>query len=146
MKKLILLIFIFGCSSPFYPFIQSEEDEEISSVTFELDNEVDENGYVHITSNPNVFQTLYRLKGYVYRDGEPMNVLKFGWYCDYSYDWNGFDIPILNSSSYSRMDGEVNTMLGIISDMKGDTITIHYGWYDDWKSEEIYGGIYVVIY
>jgi hypothetical protein len=146
MKKLILFIFIFGCSSPFYPFIQSEEDEEISSVTFELDNEVDENGYVHITSNPNVFQTLYRLKGYVYRDGEPMNVLKFGWYSDTYWTHDGYEIPVVNGSSYSREDGEVNTMMGIIPNMVDDTITVHYGWYDDWKSEEIYGRFDVIIH
>ena len=28
--------------------------------------------------------------------------------------------------------------------MKGDTATVYYGWYDDWKSEEIIGEFYVI--
>mgnify|MGYP006099689919 CR=1 FL=1 len=36
-------------------------------------------------------------------------------------------------------------MMGVLSNMIGDTITIHYGWFDDWKTEEIYGKIYIII-
>ena len=173
MKKLILLILLWSCSSPFYPFIQSEEDEEISSITFELDNEVDENGFIHIISNPNVFQTLYRISGHLYRDGLPMNITKMVWGSSHYWiydDLGGYIkffgeneyfyvggstpptdlsehslVPIINSSSYSREDGEVNTMMGVLNIMKGDTIEVMYGYYDDWKSEETYGEFYVIL-
>ena len=88
-------------------------------------------------------KTPHRLSGNVYRDGESVNVLKFGWGSnhywiigdDFGYfiantkerlndngtyvgydttyvDWfDGYTVPIVNGSSYSNMDGEVNTML-----------------------------------
>ena len=102
-----------------------------------------------------------------------MNVLKFGWgsshhwligddygyivssgYTDdlvyVSYDttyitgFSGWEVPIVNGSSYSRMDGEVNTMIAPIKTMRGDTATIFYGWYDDWTDEETINEFYVI--
>ena len=71
--SLIGLNLFIGCSSPFEP-------EEISTITFELDTrlEKDINGYYHLLIDTTKWQTLHRLSGHVYRDGEPMNVLKFG--------------------------------------------------------------------
>jgi hypothetical protein len=148
MKKLFLLIFIWGCGEPYYPLIENEKDEEeeLSSITFELDNEVDENGFVHITTNPNVFQTLYRLYGHLYRDDKPMNVIKFVWGSETYWLYDGFDVPIVNGSSYSNEDGEVNTMMGVLHSMVGDTVIVFYGYFDNWREEETYGEIYVVIH
>ena len=42
------------------------------------------------------------------------------------------------------MDGEVNTMIAPVKTMRGDTATIYYGWYDDWKDEEVIGEFYVI--
>ena len=157
-----------GCSSPFEP-------EDISSITFELDSKLTEdvNGYHHLTIDTTQWQTLHRISGHVYRDGESVNVLKFGWASshhwivgdDYgyivsrgltddlvyvSYDttyitwFSGWEVPIVNGSSYSREDGEVNTMMAPIRTMKGDTATIYYGWYDDWTDEETTNEFYVI--
>ena len=61
-----------GCSSPYEP--------ELSTIEFELDTRLsmDSNGYYHLTLDTTKWQTPHRLSGYVYRDGKPMNVLKFG--------------------------------------------------------------------
>ena len=172
---IIVTVFSIGCEdsnlfSSLVGYVKGEE--ELSPITFELDNEVDENGYVHITSNPNVFQTLFRLKGHLYRNGLPMNVTKMGWGSSHYWILNhyggyirdneyvcvveecvqpieetieGYSVPIINSSSYSREDGEVNTMMGVVHMMKGDTIKILYGHFDEWKSETTYGDFYVII-
>jgi len=166
---LIGISLFIGCSNPI--------ESTISPITFELDTGLleDANGYYHMLIDNDRWQTLHRISGHVYRDGNPMNVTKFAWASNLywiindtlgyiiergltddlvyvSYDttyitwFGGWEVPIVNGASYSNEDGEVNTMMGIISDMIGDTVTIHYGWFDDWKSEEIYGGIYVVIH
>ncbi len=105
---------------------------------------------------------------------EPMNVLKFGWASSHhwivgdnfgyvianngltddmtyvGYDttyitwFSGYEVPIVNGSSYSREDGEVNTMVAPIRTMVGDTATIFYGWYDDWTSEETIKEFYII--
>ena len=157
-----------GCSSLFGP-------EDISSITFELDSKLTEdvNGYHHLTIDTTQWQTLHRISGHVYRDGESVNVLKFGWASshywivgdDYgyivkrgltddlvyvSYDttyitwFGGYEVPIVNGSSYSREDGEVNTVIAPVKTMVGDTATIFYGYYDNWKEEETYGEFYVI--
>ena len=146
MIRLVFLFLFVGCSEPFYPLFQPDPENEISTIVFVLQNEVDHNGYLHLVHNPNYFQSLHRIKGHVYRDDKPMNVLKFGWYSDTYWTHDGYEIPVVNGSSYSREDGEVNTMMGIIPNMVDDTITVHYGWYDDWKSEEIYGRFDVIIH
>ena len=132
------------------------------------------NGYYHLLIDTTKWQTLHRISGHVYRDGEPMNVLKFGWGSSHhwligddfgyivvtvviqmiwlmlvtiqhiSHGFNGYEVPIVNGSSYSRMDGEVNTMIAPVKTMKGDTATIFYGWYDDWRDEEIIDEFYVI--
>ena len=159
-----------GCSSPYEP------TEESSRIEFVLDARmtVDGNGYYHLTLDTTKWQTPHRLSGHVYRDGESVNVLKFGWssshywivgdefgyfisntglndhgtYVGYDtnyVDWfSGHEVPIINGSSYSRMDGEVNTMIAPVKTMRGDTATIFYGWYDDWKDEEVIEKFYVI--
>ena len=54
------------------------------------------------------------------------------------------DSPIVNSASYSREDGEVNTMIAPIRTMRGDTATIFYGYHDNWTYEDTYGEFYVI--
>ena len=163
-----------GCeqSNPFGSVVESE----ISSIVFELDSRLNEdaNGYHHLIIDTTRWQTLHRVSGHVYRDGEPMNVLKFGWagshywvigddfgyviantglndhgtYVGYDTTYitwfTGYEVPIVNSSSYSNSDGEVNTMIAPIRTMVGDTATIMYGWYDDWTSEEVIDKFYVI--
>ena len=132
----LLLFILIGCSI---------EDNEIEPIEFLLSNPTDKNGFVHINANPNVFQTLHRISGHLYRNGKPMNVIKMGWESETNWIYEGYEIPIVNSSSYSRTDGEVNTMMAVIYDMVGDTIQINYGYYDNWRSEATYGNFKVVV-
>jgi hypothetical protein len=152
------------------------EDSRLSPITFELDSKLTEdvNGYHHLTIDTTQWQTLHRISGRVYRDGESVNVLKFGWASSHhwivgddfgyviantglndhgtyvGYDttyitwFGGYEVPIVNGSSYSREDGEVNTMMAPVRTMKGDTATIYYGWYDDWTDEETTSEFYVI--
>ena len=60
-------------------------------------------------------------------------------------DWfGGSEVPIINGSSYSREDGEVNVMIAPVKTMVGDTTTIYYGYFDNWREEETYGSFYVI--
>ena len=140
MIKLFIILLFFGCNSPY-------EEGELSSIQMEIDTRLnfDQNGYPLLYINPNTYQTLHRIKGYLTRDGEPVNIVKVGWWSNHYWEYDGFNVPIVNSSSYSNMDGEVNTMLGVIGSMVGHTITIYYGFYDDWKSEEMIDEIQIII-
>ena len=104
---------------------------------------------------------------------EGVNVIKFGWASNFyweigdtlgyivesgltddleyvSYDTNyvtwfdGSEVPIVNSSSYSNMEGEVNTMMAPVKTMIGDTATIYYVYFDNWTYEDTYGEFYVI--
>ena len=159
LRSLLVMtsLILFGC-----------EDSRLSPITFELDSKLtkDVNGYHHLTIDTTQWQTLHRISGHVYRDGESVNVLKFGWASSHhwivgddfgyviantglndhgtyvGYDttyitwFGGYEVPIVNGSSYSREDGEVNTMMAPVRTMRGDTATVYYGWYDNWTDEE----------
>ena len=104
---------------------------------------------------------------------EGVNVIKFGWASNLyweigdtlgyivesgltddleyvSYDTNyvtwfdGDEVPIINSASYSDYDGYVNTMMAPVRTMIGDTATIYYGYWDNWTYEETYGEFHVI--
>ena len=133
----------------------------------------DSNGYYHMNLDTNSVQTLHRLSGRVLRNGEPVNVIKFAWASnmywiindDFGYviqntgseelwyvgydttyiTWfSGWEVPIVNGSSYSREDGEVNTMLAPIRSMRGDTATIYYGYHDNWTYEDTFGEFKII--
>ena len=120
--------------------VSSEDDIEIVFIV-EPRLEQDVNGYYHLQLNPSSFQTLHRLSGHIYRNGIPLDVMKFNWESSHywmlgdtlgyivhqgltddliyvSYDttyitgFSDFLVPTINSSSYSNSDGEVNTMFG----------------------------------
>ena len=150
--------------------------EPHSTVVFELDARLplDDNGYYHLEIDTTTWQTLHRLSGHVYRDGDPVNIVKFGWgsshywvvgdnfgyvianngltddlvYVGYDttyLDWfGGSEVPIVNGASYSRDDGEVNTMLAPVYLMRGDTSTIYYGYLDNYYGDEYSGEFYVI--
>ena len=104
---------------------------------------------------------------------EGVNVIKFGWASNFywyigdtlgyivesgltddleyvSYDTNyvtwfdGFEVPIVNSASYSDYDGYVNTMMAPVRTMIGDTATIYYGYWDNWTYDETYGEFNII--
>lgn len=45
-------------------------------------------------------------------------------------------VPTVNSTSYARLDGEVNTIIGPVLPMLGDTMTIVARWYDPWYASD----------
>ena len=168
IATLIVINLFIGCGSIFGPNISSEEFKLDSRLT------VDENGYHHMVIDTSRWQTTHRISGHVYRDNESVNVLKFGWGSSHhwivgdnfgyvianngltddmtyvGYDttyitwFSGYEVPIVNGSSYSREDGEVNTMIAPVRTMRGDTATIYYGWIDDWTGEEVTDEFYII--
>tara|TARA_B100002019_G_scaffold150839_1_gene129925 strand:+ start:25332 stop:25946 length:615 start_codon:yes stop_codon:yes gene_type:complete len=139
-----------------------------------LDLELDGNGFYHLPIDTTKWQTLHRLTSVVTRDSVGVNVIKVSWYSNHywligdtlgymientgsddlwyvGYDttyitwFNGFEVPVVNGASYSDMHGEVNTMIAPVKTMRGDTISIGYSYYDDWKLEETVGEFSIVL-
>ena len=159
-----------GCSSPYEPYKPT-----FYPVEFELDAglPLDENGYYHLTIDDTKWQTLHRISGHVYMDGNPVNVVKFAWgsnlfweigdtlgyihsygYTDdlvyVGYDtsyvtwFDGDEVPIVNGASYSNSDGEVNTMIAPVKTMVGDTCVVYYAYADSYYGIEYDGEFYVI--
>lgn len=131
--------------------------------------EIDANGYHHLDVDTSSWQTTHRISGSVSRDGNPVNVVKFVWSSSHywiigdnfgyvianngltddmtyvGYDttfinwFGGNEVPIVNGSSYSREDGEINIMVAPVKTMIGDTAKIFYGYHDNWTGEETFG-------
>ena len=168
-----------GCeqSNLFGPVEEGEyTSQELSPILFELDSRlsVDANGFHHITIDTTKWQTIHRISGHVYRDGNPVNVIKFAWTSSHhwyigddfgyvianngltddmtyvGYDttyitwFGGEEVPIVNGASYSNEDGEVNTMIAPVRSMVGDTATIFYVYHDNWTYKETYGGFHII--
>ena len=156
-------------------FIGCEDQKQLESIDFELNSGlvVDSNGYYHIQIDTTRWQTLHRISGNVNRNGNPVNVIKFGWSSSHywmlgdtigyiitrgltddliyvSYDtsyitgFNGFEVPVVNGASYSDEEGEVSTVIAPVKTMRGDTATIFYGYYDSWLYEETYGEFHII--
>ena len=156
-------------------FIGCEDANEVESIEFELNTRLteDANGYYHLTIDTTNWQTLHRIEARVTRNGEGVNIIKFGWTSNFfwyvgdtlgyvientgndelwyvGYDttyltwYGGFEVPIINSSSYSDFDGYVNTMIAPVKTMVGDTATIYYGFYDNWRYEDVYGEFNII--
>ena len=171
IRKIVGLITLTGFSL----FVGCEDQRAIEPIEFELNSGLikDGNGYYHLPLDNTKWQTLHRLSGHVYRNGVPVNTIKFGWVSNFywtigdtlgyiveraltndlvyvSYDtsyvtwFSGFEVPIVNGASYSREDGEVNTMMAPVKSMRGDTATIYYAYHDNWLYEDTYGEFYVI--
>jgi len=142
--------------------VSSEDDIEIVFIVEpRLDQDV--NGYYHLQLNPSSFQTLHRLSGHIYRNGIPLDVMKFNWESSHfwmlgdtlgyfihrgltddleyvSYDttfitgFSDFIVPTINCCSYSNSDGEVNTMFGPVWTMRSDTIMVSVGYLIDYTT------------
>ena len=142
--------------------VSSEDDIEIVFIV-EPRLEQDVNGYYHLQLNPSSFQTLHRLSGNIYRNGIPLDVMKFNWESSHfwmlgdtlgyfihrgltddleyvSYDttyitgFSDFIVPTINCCSYSNSDGEVNTMFGPVWTMRSDTIMVSVGYLIDYTT------------
>ena len=121
---------------------------------FELDTRLpmDENGYYHLQLGQD-WQTLHRISGTAYVDGEPLESFPVHWESSHywligdtlgyvvnqgltddlvyvSYDttyvtwFEGFEVNTINGSSYSNGDGEINTMFAPVQSMLSDSVDI----------------------
>ena len=161
MKKALLLVvsllFIFiGCEN--FTTNNDNNEDEIEAV-FNLDPRLDQddNGYFHLELDPTSFQTIHRISGHIYGDGELLDVVRFYWESshywilgdtlgyivnigltdqmvyvsiDTSYivGFEGFEVPTINCCSYSNSEGEVNTMFGPVWTMRYDTVLVSVGY------------------
>ena len=173
-NRIRLLVFLIGLA-----FWSCEDGNELneefqSTYHFDLIYEntgitKDENDYFHLTINSNSWQTLYRIRGIVYKDGMPTENMKFHWQSNLywelgdtlgyyihrgltddleyvSYDttyitgFNGMEVPTSNSVSVSGSSGEVSNMIAPVRSMVGDTLVLDY-YYFDWIYEsDLYQG------
>lgn len=119
----------------------------------------DDNDNYHLTINRNSWQTLYRVRGIVYKDGVTIENMKFYWQSNLywelgdtlgyyihrgltddleyvSYDttyitgFSGMEVPTSNSASVSNADGEVSNMIAPVKSMIGDTLILNWEFYD----------------
>ena len=74
------------------------------------------------------YWTLGDTLGYFIRRGLTDDLIYVNVDTSYVIGFNGMEVPTINPASYSNSDGEVNTMIGPIQSMVGDTMTIWYSW------------------
>jgi len=168
MKRLWLilpLLFILSCEDN---LSKNEESHEYKFEHIYLDTGItkDNNGYFHLTLDRNRWQTIYRVRGIVYRDDIPVELVRFVWESshywiigdtlgyivnrgltdqmeyvsiDTSYiiGFEGFEVPTINCCSYSNSEGEVNTMFGPVWTMRYDTVRVSVEFYDIIQTFEI---------
>ena len=161
MKRLIPILFLFGCTK--------DVDIPIPTKTYTLQiNGVmnqngmgslpkDTNGYYHLKLDKTKNQTVHRVNGTILINGkEPYPAEKVEWESNLYWILRRNDtvatitktyinyftgqyqivqlppliaskdelVPTINSSSYSGDNGEINTMIAPIYNMKGDTLVI----------------------
>ena len=119
----------------------------------------DENDYYHLTIDRDNWQTLYRVRGTVYKDNQLAEFMKFYWQSNLywqlgdtlgyyihrgltddleyvSYDttyitgFSGMEVSTSNSASVSNADGEVSNMIAPVKSMIGDTLILNWEFYD----------------
>ena len=80
MKRLLFItcLLFFSCED------QTNDDgnnENGLEIVFNLEPRLDQdnNGYYHLELNSSTFQTLHRLSGHIYGDGQPLDLVRFNW-------------------------------------------------------------------
>ena len=147
--SLVLMLMLVSCSD----YIAMESDEYQFKINPRL--EIDNNGYYHLDVIRQNRQTLHRINGVITKNDEPVETIFFEWSSnlywvlgdtlgyivnqnlndkgmyvstDTSYitGFNGFEVQTINCCSYSNSKGEVNTMIGVVQQMIGDTLIVNY--------------------
>ena len=132
----VISMLLVGCEDPYFANLHSEEDTE----TYQFDVSAvylytDSNGYFHMILDPSSNQTLTRLVAYT---NNP-DIQKVMWDADAYWVYNGEDISLVNSDSYSDgASGEAYTMFAPIYSMLGDTIRVYSWYYDEHNSNAYY--------
>ena len=151
MKKswisLFLLIFIYNCADPYFANLHSESNEGNAEYKFVMEYEntgisKDNNDYFHLAIDRNNWQTLYRVRGTVYKNNEPAENIKFYW--ESNLYWvsgiDGIEVPTSNTTSVSGSDGEVSNMIAPVQIMAGDTLILNYVYFDWIYESDTYSG------
>jgi len=170
MKKLFIIF-------PFLILISCQDDNsetENHEYRFEVEYEntgisKDNNDYFHLTIDRNNWQTLYRVRGIVYKDDEPAENIKFYWdsnlywiigdtlgyiikrglsddvaYVNYDTTYitqfSGLEVPTTNTSSVSNSQGEVSNMIAPVETMVGDTLILSWIYFDWVYVSDTYAG------
>ena len=160
----LLFLFVFAC--------EDSNNEKPPKYKFEVEYlntgiTKDNNNYFHLTLDRDNWQTLYRVRGIVYKDDEPAENIKFYWdsnlywiigdtlgyiikrglsddvaYVNYDTTYitqfSGLEVPTTNTSSVSNSQGEVSNMIAPVKSMIGDTLTLSW-YFFDWITGD-YGG------
>jgi len=86
------------------------------------------------------YWTLGDTLGYWIRQGLTDDLEWVSYDTSYVTGFDGQEVPTINPASYSNADGEVNTMIGPVQSMIGDTMTIWYSWggfYTSWETDSL---------
>ena len=145
---LVYLILLIGCDDLF------TEDNSEYKFTINPRLERDNNGYYHLQVTRRNVQTIHRINGLITVDNHPVENVFFEWSSNlywvlgdtlgyivtqnlnyegmyvstdtsYMTGFNGFEVQTINCCSYSNRYGEVNTMIGVVQQMIGDTMTVN---------------------
>ena len=145
MKTLHPLLFILFL---IYLSCEDNQDEDTQS-TYRFDIvwedtgiTKDNNDYFHLAIDRNNWQTLYRVRGTVYKNNEPAENIKFYW--ESNLYWvsgiDGIEVPTSNTTSVSGSDGEVSNMIAPVQIMAGDTLILNYVYFDWIYESDTYSG------
>lgn len=165
--KLFYQIYIFSfihlsCYDPFFEQLGDEYECDYSKLQFinEPNLEQDGNGFYKLTLDRSNWQTLHRVSGHLFYDGEPVESARISWLSNLywilgdtlgyiihrgltddliyvSYDTTyitgleGMEVPTINPASYTGSDGEFSQMIAPVLIMAGDTMDIQLYYYAD---------------
>ena len=165
-----LILLLGGCEDN--PILNSQIDE--INITVDPRLQVDTNGYYHLSVDTANWQTLHRFSGTAKVDNEPLENLKLYWesshfwvigdtlgyvikrtlsaltgeyvYYDTTYvtQFNGMEVPTINSASYSNSIGEFNQMFAPVKTMISDTVTV-WVYYWNYEGEIKESEFYVIL-
>ena len=160
MKRLFLL----GCIILFQrcdDLNNQDNSEYIFTLNSRL--EIDDNGYYHLDVIRQNRQTLHRVNGSIKKNNVSVENVFFEWSSNlywvlgdtlgyivnqnlndegmyvstdtsYMTGFKGFEVQTINCCSYSNSKGEVNTMIGLVQQMIGDTMIVNVSYLDRTES------------
>ena len=161
MRLLLVLVYIIlltGCED------LNTDNNSVYKFTLNPRLEIDNNGYYHLDVIRQNRQTLHRINGVITKDDILVENVFFEWSSnlywilgdtlgyiinqnlndegkyvstDSSYitGFKGFEVQTINCCSYSNSKGEVNTMIGVVQQMIGDTMIVNVSYLN--KTESI---------
>jgi len=162
----LTLLFVVGCEDKYEPIVY---DFELYTESLTLDD----NGYFHFDleegiansftsrtlfvanlNNPNIQKVVFSAShywllgdtlGYIVHDGYTENLVYVSYDTTYITQFNGFEVPIINSASYTNTDGLAFSWAAIPYSMVGDTIYIKAEYFDEYEWLEYEKTIGVVV-